>query len=177
MTTNLDRARIVASDVALVSIALRSATLSSNVDPLLEQSPELDLSQQYRGRYEIPDAESGRLDVIVEFKSAATLPEDEQSDLFSLEASYLLVYRVQNLEEKPADALKHFAQLNGPYNVWPYWRELVQTVTGRIGLAGVLVPIFRPPVREVTGDVDESPTSVPATRARSRRVPTKRTKR
>lgn len=174
MTTNIDRARIVSSDVELEAISLRSADLSANVDPLGEQPPELQLAQKYRGWYEVPDsgANGTRLDVFVEFKFAASDPDQDAPDLFSLDATYLLVYKVKDLGEKPADALQHFAQLNGPYNVWPYWRELVQTVAGRIGLGTVVVPVFRPPVRKIVEQRSAAPAIPPGTTRRVRKAGT-----
>lgn len=36
-----------------------------------------------------------------------------------------------------------FANVNGTYNVWPYFRELVQSLTGRMGLPPIVIPVFR----------------------------------
>lgn len=39
--------------------------------------------------------------------------------------------------------IKAFAMSNGMLNVWPYWREFVQSITSRAGLPPLTVPLFR----------------------------------
>lgn len=41
------------------------------------------------------------------------------------------------------DALAHFAQHNVPFNMWPYWREVVQSACSRMGLPRVVLPTHR----------------------------------
>jgi len=52
--------------------------------------------------------------------------------------------------ELEQDCLKEFAKTNVGYHVWPYWRELVQSAAGRMGLkSGVLaVPFYFVPTRQ-----------------------------
>jgi hypothetical protein len=39
--------------------------------------------------------------------------------------------------------IKAFAKTNGMLNVWPYWREYVQSATLRAGLPPLTLPLFR----------------------------------
>jgi preprotein translocase subunit SecB len=32
--------------------------------------------------------------------------------------------------------------MNGIYNIWPYWREYVQTTTSRLGLPPLTLPVL-----------------------------------
>ncbi len=41
------------------------------------------------------------------------------------------------------DALTEFGQHNVPFNVWPYWREVVQSAASRMGLPRIVLPPFR----------------------------------
>lgn len=41
------------------------------------------------------------------------------------------------------DALALFASHNVPFNMWPYWREIVQSACGRMGLPRVVLPTHR----------------------------------
>ena len=75
---------------------------------------------------------------------------DDAPQSVALAATFRLVYALEGAEGYPHDALGHFAELNGIYNAYPYWRELVQTVTGRVGVDSVLLPVFRPPVRDLS---------------------------
>jgi len=57
--------------------------------------------------------------------------------------------RIEALYSVPKDKsfgdaqMKAFARSNGMLNVWPYWREYVQTATQRAGLAPLTLPLFR----------------------------------
>jgi hypothetical protein len=159
MPTNMERAGLIARQVELHSVSLYRADVASHVDPLAPPE-ELQLRQGYRARYEMPKRHPEHLFVYVDLNFAASAPtgDDTGPDRVVLEATYLLVYMLKADAEKPEDALQHFAELNGTYNVWPYWRELVQTVTGRVGLAAITVPVFRPRARnlEVTAEEGET---------------------
>ena len=58
-----------------------------------------------------------------------------------IEATFLLTYAIENEgpTEREAEA---FAAATATYNVWPYWREFVQSMTTRMGLPGITIPLF-----------------------------------
>lgn len=66
----------------------------------------------------------------------------------SLQATFDLLYELPKTKDFSAAALSHFANVNGVYNAWPYWRELVQSITVRMGLPPVVLPVFRIPRRD-----------------------------
>ncbi|MDE2784250.1 MAG: hypothetical protein OXK77_14940 [Gemmatimonadota bacterium] len=111
----------------------------------------LRLSQRYRATYELPASDSNIVLVRVDLRFEAHSTDDGEPDqrVVDIEAEFLVVYRTTTTSPFPTDALRHFARLNGTYNAWPYWRELVQNMTTRAGMAGITVPVFRPRVREV----------------------------
>lgn len=156
MPTNMERAGLIARQVELHSVSLYRAEVTSHVDPL-DPPEELQLRQGYRARYELPKRHPEHLFVYVDLNLAASTPTEDEAnpDRVVLDATYLLVYTLKPEAEKPEDALQHFAELNGTYNVWPYWRELVQTVTGRVGLASIIVPVFRPRSRKIEESAEE----------------------
>lgn len=153
MTTNIDRAGLVARHVALESVTLSSAEVRSSINPLV-LPPELQLSNRFRARFQKHEADSGKISlwVYVDFNFEATPPvSDAVSEptvkivpTVKLAATFLLIYSLPTTATIPEDAFEHFANVNGPYNAWPYWRELVQTMTGRVGLSGIVLPVFRP---------------------------------
>lgn len=53
-----------------------------------------------------------------------------------------LVYRFSAGVPARAD-LAEFAKLNGMYNAWPYLREIVQSMTLRMGISPLVLPMFR----------------------------------
>lgn len=60
-----------------------------------------------------------------------------------IQATFCLLYSLENLTGLSNDHIAAFGQLNGIYNVWPYWREFVQSTTCRMGLPSLTLPVFK----------------------------------
>ena len=150
MATNLERASLVARAVQIESVTLTQTAMDADLDPL-DAPRELRLGQQFRCRYETRAAQQNRLFVYVSLLFDASVAPEGPAErrVVDLSATFLATYRIEGAASFPEDALQHFADLNGTYNVWPYWRELVHTFAGRAGLSGIVVPVFQPPVRPV----------------------------
>ena len=74
-------------------------------------------------------------------------------ELLRVEAMFVAVYRLPNFEGIAQENIDAFGEMNGIYNVWPYWREFVQSMTVRMGLPPLTVPVFRP----LAGGVSRQP--------------------
>jgi hypothetical protein len=46
-------------------------------------------------------------------------------------------------EERQPNEAEAFAQMNGLFNVWPYWRELVQNTATRMGVVIPPIPLLK----------------------------------
>lgn len=53
------------------------------------------------------------------------------------------LYDLPNSEPPTDRQMKAFAKTNGMLNIWPYWREYVQSATLRAGLPPLTLPLFR----------------------------------
>ncbi len=151
MTTNIERAGVVARHVQIESVTLTDMNMKATLHEIGQQV-ELRLGNWFRCRHELRPTDPDRVFVYVELKFEAN--PDGEADLESgallrLSATFRATYRLEDANSYPQDALQHFADLNGTYNVWPYWREFVNTSTGRAGLPGVIVPVFTPNVRQL----------------------------
>lgn len=172
MTTNIELAKQVSKHVELLLVALRKAEIRTDFDPF-DMPDGIGLQQQYRCSYDASEHTShGRLSVYVDLSFAAreqTQDNEAHStgspdfseanlgrELVALDATFLLTYSISSEIELTPECLEQFANVNGPYNVWPYWRELVQTASGRVGLGGITVPVFRPVVFELTSTTADS---------------------
>jgi len=161
MATNLERASKVAKNVEMEGIFLRSTKVETGFEPDdLPQDVEMEI--QYRTgmqrRQNKQNNSQPEVAVNVEFRFRMKGSQgDESIQVISLDAEYLLVYLLNPNAEIEEDCFKHFAEVNGPYNAWPYWRELVHSVTGRVGLPGIVVPVFRPAAVEVKGSENVLP--------------------
>jgi hypothetical protein len=79
--------------------------------------------------------------------SAAVLRKsDDVTDtkpVVSIEATFAILYKCDNVGQLAAENLEAFAKTNGIFNVWPYWRELVMSMASRMKIAPIVVPVLR----------------------------------
>ena len=68
---------------------------------------------------------------------------EDQEPTILIEAVFQAVYDVPPDTMTNEEALALFAQTNGTFNLWPYWREFVQSMSTRMGLPGLTVPSYR----------------------------------
>ena len=71
--------------------------------------------------------------------------EKKGKELFHINSSFDLSYKTMPDESFSKADLEEFARVNGVFNAWPYFRELVQSMTIRIGYPPVTVPLLRFP--------------------------------
>lgn len=68
--------------------------------------------------------------------------DDEQAEaLVSIEAEFDACYFSKSELER--NVLEAFALNNVGYNVWPYWREVVQSSCARLGINSIRVPFYK----------------------------------
>ncbi len=117
-------------------------------------------------RFEV-NKEKKLVGVYIRFKLNAFGEKVEQkkaNSFLNVEATFSLLYSINSLEDLDDTALNSFAEVNGTYNAWPYWREFVQNITSRMELPTLTVPVFRiapTPSKEATKK-DEAPVKVKA---------------
>lgn len=72
----------------------------------------------------------------------------------NVRATYHLVYELDGEEAVAEDDLVHFSSANGAYHSWPFVRELLHGMTGRMGFPPYTLPVmsFLPPQRGVKSD-------------------------
>jgi hypothetical protein len=64
--------------------------------------------------------------------------------LLSIKSVFVLVYSIESMSEFSDNQLSAFANTNGVFNSWPFWREFVLNTTGRMGVPPITIPVFRP---------------------------------
>jgi preprotein translocase subunit SecB len=96
-------------------------------------------------RFEV-DKEKNIIGVFIGFTLNAFGKEADhkkENSFLNVEATFLLLYKISNIEGLDDLAFTSFAEINGVYNAWPYWREFVQSTSSRMGLPPLTVPVFR----------------------------------
>ena len=63
---------------------------------------------------------------------------------FTISVSYMVIYDVNDMNLNP-QAVKYFGQENAYFNVYPYLREFITTMSQRMNLPSPLVlPLLKP---------------------------------
>jgi hypothetical protein len=157
----LQQAGIVSRSVQIEQVSLKAAAVRSGIDPLVVPE-KLTLSQTHRARYELPENHPNKIFVFVDFECSAASTTPSETPPLGISATYVVVYGHPDVSTLPTEALEAFAQLNGVYNTWPYWRELIQTASGRAGLSAIVIPVFRPGERDVDANAPTKETTASA---------------
>lgn len=89
------------------------------------------------------DKNNGFIVVIAKFHFEASVENKGQEPALTIGASFVLTYRIDEFDGLTQEGFDQFANLNGVYNAWPYWREFVQNMVGRMGLPPLTIPVFR----------------------------------
>ena len=135
-------------------------------------------------QHKIPRREvtpEGRIEVECAYKF--TFASEGNADL-DLLLSYFLVYSLHGDEPVDDNDLQHFADANGRYHSWPFAREMVASLTSKMGGAPCILPAlsFNPRADdadddsgdEVDGGETDSTEQVTAKKPDSGNLPTRR---
>jgi preprotein translocase subunit SecB len=143
-TVEIDQATFDAARQLIVCAELQSvrlATCKMSTKPRA-QNPENDVSLKLRTK-----ADGRKIDektLLCEFSFSLNATH-ESADSRPLEISLTLeaAYTIPSDVVSSSKQIKAFATTNGMLNVWPYWREFVQSITNRAGLPPLTLPLFR----------------------------------
>jgi len=70
---------------------------------------------------------------------------DDSPPAVDVEATFELVYDIADFSALEQGDPQHFALVNGSFNAWPYWRELAQNATMRMGIAPLILGTYKIP--------------------------------
>jgi hypothetical protein len=69
--------------------------------------------------------------------------EDDGDAFLRVRGVFELDYRLAEGTRASKKALNLFAEANGVFNAWPYFREFVQSTTQRMGVPPIVLPLYR----------------------------------
>lgn len=133
--------RVVAS-VQIEDVRLRAGSFRRRVSSPAEVGKvEVEISHAAHA-----EALPGKSAFLVVFTGKVALrPVEGATKEPALEAEVEIELRYaypEGLDFRP-DELEPFANLNGVFNAWPYFREFLQNATTRMGLPPFVLPVFR----------------------------------
>lgn len=149
--------------VARVSTQAKlAAVVLSRVEAVLESSPgdvPADWSEQTNletdSEAEV-DSQSGTLTAVCGFRACYRLdrvddeqeeglPLDNQRPAVRIAARFALAYELEDPGRLEAGDAEQFARVNSMLHAWPYWRELAQSMSVRMGIPALLIQTFKIP--------------------------------
>lgn len=75
--------------------------------------------------------------------SAIREGEKPGAPCIDIDASFLVTYVAEGLTGVGPENFNSFGALNGVFNAWPYWRELLHSLISRMGLPAFVLPVMR----------------------------------
>lgn len=66
-----------------------------------------------------------------------------EKEAVSIGAEYILEYSLPEKTGLTKEELENFCDINAVYNAWPYWRELVQSLSNKMGLPPITLPLLK----------------------------------
>ena len=166
--TQLQAASVVARVAELLEVRSESlsAQLSAPLEDIFDHPCEIttDSTSEYRLN-EKTNRLLVRIPASVQMKSSTAEEHADEvelpgRELLRIDLTMALTYELSVAPPPEAERdsfFGAFASLNGTYNAWPYLRELVQDLAARLGVPGLLLPVYRVPRSEE--ELTEAPPS------------------
>ena len=68
---------------------------------------------------------------------------NSKKHFMSIEATFELQYKLEKSLSFNSSEIESFCSQNAVFNAWPYWRELAQSQSTRMGLTPLVMPLFK----------------------------------
>jgi len=143
----IQRAVRIASRVSLADLRLLGCQCGQSEQTLAGAPLSDNLNQAINIRSSRNEAgPHGQIVLFITFRLFASDEPFEVGDQAPLliEATFVLIYNLLEPIDTTETDIQTFGQMNGLLNIWPYWRELVQSSTSRMGLPPIRVPLLTP---------------------------------
>jgi preprotein translocase subunit SecB len=139
-TTLLSLTIPVASKVQIKSIRLLNAAMRYNPTEFIEG-----MTVEFGFDSEVSTNESEKsIKIRTKFETFAHRKEETDVNKFpvKIRGEYEIEYSLESFEGIKPENIQAFGSMNGVYNAWPYWREFVQSMTVRMALPPLTLPIM-----------------------------------
>ena len=117
--------------VDLRDIFLKTANVAVNRDVFKGKA-----SLQYRDNVKLIQNSQGVAKTEVEYSLIA---KSDRKRLFVITVKYQIVFEIKR--DIPDEFFKVFNEINLPLNIFPYFREYVQSTISRMGLPPLIIPL------------------------------------
>lgn len=141
------RAAVIARNAHLREINLRRMEVELVAEPGEGEIP-IDIDSDYSQEHALKRPEKGAVALSIRVHFEVSVRAEKQV-LLRMRCTFQLEYMLnQGMPEGAESDLSAFTATNSMVHVWPYYRELVQSTTWRMGLPPFPLPLFKLSGRE-----------------------------
>lgn len=127
----------ILSGISFDEIYLESSSVAHNRESLLKQK-ELEISVRDKASYTQQD---NKIRVTHKYFLTAKNPAIEKDFVIKISVNFCLIFFTSSPFEK--EFFEIFKNINLPMNSWPYFREFVQSMTQRMNLPPITIPLLK----------------------------------
>ena len=133
----------VAIKAELMKIHLLSCKVTRSIDAL--DYSKVNAKINFSG--DLHSKSSDNFTAIVKISINGCIHDEEDKDIIVFDCEYMLNYALTEENDLPDEDIEIFCSMNAIYNAWPFCRELLQSMTQRMELPVLTLPLlkFRPP--------------------------------
>jgi hypothetical protein len=125
-------------------VRLVEANAKTRVRSVQEVGDDAGLILSYRGSVKEGPDERGVFYVVARVDAKVNSAEEPKAEpLVSVSVAFELKYRLPQGFRVSKEELQAFAAVNGVFNAWPYFREIIQSATARMNLPPIILPLHR----------------------------------
>jgi preprotein translocase subunit SecB len=129
----------VVKQVQIDDLYLSRSTIQRNEEQK-EVPTEVDIGYRFKVESAI-DREAKRINVVV-ILTISGKSEDQKGQIFEIQSAFSISYSLRSTEGIEEVNVNAFGKMNAVHNVWPFWREYVQSSLSRMGLPTVTLPVL-----------------------------------
>lgn len=141
--TIIQLSQVLTSRVEIERVVLVSSQVKHDIDASVPGA----ITLSYGFKVRSASSEENGIRAVVSFQVTGD-PEGSQEvaearkHIFEVQAEFVAEYKLNSSDGIEPANIDAFAKLNGVFNLWPYWREYVQSALNRMGLPSVIVPVL-----------------------------------
>lgn len=141
---DLKKVNKVASKAEFLGIQLNSCIVSRTIDAIDFSKLSANLSFNAELIKDAEDSITAGVDLKV-LGTPVTDNEDEEEDnaVINLEFSYAISYSLKNRKGLEPDDLETFCSINAVYNAWPFFREIIISMTKKMEIPSIPLPFLK----------------------------------
>lgn len=145
-------------------VRLQQATARRRIRHVSEVGDKAVVAVSHGARIVGEQSQDGTFVVVAGVETRVSPSDDPKAVPYvQVKVSFEVSYRLPDGFSATRQELEEFARVNAVFNVWPYFREFIQSTTARMGLPPIVLPLYRVPKTTQTEAAKAQPTGASPT--------------